>query len=285
MRIETDAKSWRFSQWKILLAHAAKKSTIHFESPATPIIKSILIDVNSAIRLPGNLAKDFQETLSLIAKIQEEFIHPGSNLIKDIEKQESEINLILQKISRHEMDSPTIIYEKEKMLGEEEGIYVTHAGIILVHPFLKILFNRLGMVSGGNFIPEEMKSRAILLLHYVASGLSEAEEYELTVAKILCELPIDFPLNGLLELTDLEKEEADQMLLALIQQWELLKNTSITGLRESFLQRPGKLFKRNGNLCLQVESSSIDMLLDYLPWNLSIIKLPWMSEMLRVEWR
>jgi hypothetical protein len=64
-----------------------------------------------------------------------------------------------------------------------------------------------------------------------------------------------------------------------------LKNTSAAGLREGFLQRPVKLFTKNGDIYLRVEKSSIDVLLDYLPWNLGIIMLPWMKDILRVEWR
>ena len=75
------------------------------------------------------------------------------------------------------------------------------------------------------------------------------------------------------------------MLQAVIEQWTVLKNTSVEGLREGFLQRKGKLFSKNDNLHLQAETNSIDVLLDQLPWNLSMIKLPWMKRILRLEWR
>jgi hypothetical protein len=80
-------------------------------------------------------------------------------------------------------------------------------------------------------------------------------------------------------------QEAGDLLAAAIAQWSILKNTSVEGLREGFLQRGGKLFSKNGNLWLQVEKNAIDILLDYLPWNLGIIKLPWLKDVLRVEWR
>ena len=54
---------------------------------------------------------------------------------------------------------------------------------------------------------------------------------------------------------------------------------------KGFLQRSGKLFSKDDKLYLQVEQSAIDILLDHLPWNLSVIKLPWMPDILRVEWR
>jgi len=70
-----------------------------------------------------------------------------------------------------------------------------------------------------------------------------------------------------------------------IRTWEKIGNTSIDGLRQGFLRRDGKLSERGGRLYLQMEISGIDVLLDYLPWNLSIVKLPWMKEILFVEWR
>jgi hypothetical protein len=38
-------------------------------------------------------------------------------------------------------------------------------------------------------------------------------------------------------------------------------------------------------LRLQVEGKALDILLDYLPWTLSIVKLPWMKKLLHIEWR
>jgi hypothetical protein len=119
----------------------------------------------------------------------------------------------------------------------------------------------------------------------MATGRLRAEEYELLMPKILCGYPLEEAVPPLADPSAGELEEADAMLQALIQQWEVLKNTSMQGLREGFLQRNGKLLGRNGDLVLQVEKSAIDVLLDYLPWNLSIIKLPWMEKLLKVEWR
>ncbi|PWT95632.1 MAG: hypothetical protein C5B52_17445 [Bacteroidetes bacterium] len=275
----------RISQWKTILIGAAKKSTIQMDSPVAPFVRSMLGALGPEWKIPKKIESSILNLLPLIEKVKKEMMVKESRIEMELQKQEAEVKSILQKIITEEFDPQKLIATKEKMLSEEEGIYVNNAGIILVHPFLKLLLARLGIIHEGKFISEEQRCKAILILHYLATGKTEAEEFELTVAKILCELPIELPLVTSPELNDIEKGESDQMLLALIQQWEILKNTSLEGLRESFLQRPGKLIKRNGSLCLLVESSSIDMLLDYLPWNLSIIKLPWMKEMLRVEWR
>jgi hypothetical protein len=107
----------------------------------------------------------------------------------------------------------------------------------------------------------------------------------MVVAKVLCAWPVDEPVGKHIELSLAELIEADNMLEALVENWAILKNTSIDGLREGFIHRDGKLFRKNGQLILHVEGDTIDVLLDQLPWNISMIKLPWMKELLRVEWR
>ena len=168
---------------------------------------------------------------------------------------------------------------------DEEGIFVVHAGVVLIHTFLTSLFNRLQLLKGSNFIGKEAQQKAIYLVHYLSAGTTDAEEHELVVAKVLCEWPISLPVEKNIEVTEDELNEADNMLQAAIEQWPVLKNTSISGLREGFLQRNGKIFTKKEKMHLQVEANSLDVLLDQLPWNISMIKLPWMKSILRVDWR
>jgi Contractile injection system tape measure protein len=168
---------------------------------------------------------------------------------------------------------------------DEEGIFVSNAGLVLLHPFLHSLFSRLNWVNNKKFIDGHSQQQALYMLHYLASGNRHGEEFELVVPKALCSFPLEEPVDPDIELTLAEIQEADDMLTAAIQQWEILKNASAAALREGFLQRKGKLSVKNGSLHLQVEHNSIDLLLDYLPWNLSMILLPWMKDILRVEWR
>ncbi|HRO45272.1 contractile injection system tape measure protein [Agriterribacter sp.] len=169
--------------------------------------------------------------------------------------------------------------------AEEEGVFVQHAGMVLIHPFISALFNRLQWVNQGAFKDERSRQKALYLLHYAATGRGEAEEYELVVPKILCNWPLAMPVEKDMEWSKAELNEADSMLQAAIEQWTVLQHTSPDGLREGFLQRRGKFFTRNDKQYLQVERGALDVLLDQLPWNLGIIKLPWMKEILWVEWR
>lgn len=174
---------------------------------------------------------------------------------------------------------------EDKIEVKENEIYVSNAGIVLLHPFLNQFFKNLHLVEGSNFINIQSQMKALYLLHYLAAGNINLKEHELVIAKILCAFPLENPVDNLIEITEEELQEADNVLASAIGQWGILKDTSPNGLREGFLQRKGKLFTKNGNLVLQLEQSSIDMLLDHLPWNLSIVRLPWMKDVLKVEWR
>jgi hypothetical protein len=85
-------------------------------------------------------------------------------------------------------------------------------------------------------------------------------------------------------LDDFCKEEANNLLQSVVEHWSILKNTSVAGLQESFLQRNGKLLFKEHEWNLQVEQRPYDMLLQNLPWNISMIKLSWMPHLLRTEW-
>ena len=201
-------------------------------------------------------------------------------LLKSAES--GEIEIAKQKISDIEDE---IINQKQKETVDEEGIFVANAGVVLLHPFLAKLFDRLNLVSEGSFRDLHAHQTTLHILHYIATGKTGPEEHELVIAKILCSYPLSEPVERDMEIATDVLNESDEMIKAVIQQWDILKNTSPSGLREGFLQRNGKLFSKNGNLYLQVEKNAIDVLLDYLPWNLSIIILPWMKDILRVEWR
>jgi hypothetical protein len=166
----------------------------------------------------------------------------------------------------------------------DEGVFIKHAGLVLLHPFLKHLFIHTRLIEGGKFIGRQEQEKAVFLLHYLATGAVEAEEYLLAVPKLLCGWPLDQPLQPESGLTTEEMNEADDLIKAAIMQWTILKNTSADGLREGFLQRNGKVFTKNEQINFIIEHNAIDALLCYLPWNLSIIKLPWLTELVRVDW-
>ena len=163
--------------------------------------------------------------------------------------------------------------------------FLANAGMVLLHPFLRKFFEKLGLLEGSVFMDFDSQCKAVLLLHFLATGEENIFDYGLVLPKFLCAMPANLPLDHTLKLSVSEKEEGIHLLQAVIDHWGALGSTSPDGLREGFLQREGKLSKEQTGWKLQVEQKALDVLLDRLPWNLSMVKLPWMKELLYVEWR
>ncbi|KAA6439399.1 hypothetical protein FEM33_14155 [Dyadobacter flavalbus] len=175
-------------------------------------------------------------------------------------------------------------FEKSEFLAEPDFYYVSHSGVLLAWPYLSPLFRILGFTENNRFKNEHLQHRAVHLLAFAATGKVHSEEPQLLVAKLLCGMPLHMPVVGKSRLKKKEKDEAVLMLENLIANWAILKNTSVEGLRSSFFAREGKLNRENGPWKIIVEQKSFDMLLDHLPYPISIIKLPWMDDMLKVDW-
>ena len=209
-------------------------------------------------------------------------------LNKDQKPLEESLDLISIQNNSTEVEFQDSILE-DMVAGElidlESSLYLSHVGLILIHPFLPSLFRRLDLLQEKAFLNLKLKERAIYLLHYAVTGLQNAKEYELVIPKIICDYPIKRSIPIEADLTISEREEVDAMLEACIANWEILKSTSIEGLRETFLQRPGKVVYNKDKITFQVEKGAVDMLLDYLPWNLNMIKFPWLKQIINVEWR
>lgn len=171
---------------------------------------------------------------------------------------------------------------KDLRLEEIEGIYIDNAGLVLLHPFLPMFFEALGIVQQENLLDPNW---ALTMLHFLTTGQTKAPEYELVLPKILCNLPLETPVETDRAITDTEKEESEALLTAVIRHWNVLGDSSPDALRGTFLCRAGKISRRDDNdWLLQVEYQSFDVLLDQLPWGISMIKLPWMKSMIWVEW-
>ena len=162
--------------------------------------------------------------------------------------------------------------------------YVQQAGIVLLHPFLSRYFDRCQLLKKGHFLDEPARHKAVHLVEYLATGATGIPEYELVLPKFLCGIPFNLPLERAPIITEDDRQAGEELLQAAIDHWEKLGNSSPTGLREGFLQREGKLEKREQGWYLLVEQKGTDILLDYLPWNIRMVKLPWMTDLLRVEW-
>jgi hypothetical protein len=177
---------------------------------------------------------------------------------------------------------------KRGEVGRGEEMFIRNAGLVLLHPFLIPLFMEVNLLDENNkFLNEKARMRGVLLSQHLVTGETLFEEHELVINKILFGLPIEEPIQKELILTEKEAQETMILLEQVIQLWKMNNvavNSSINGLRSSFLQREGKITLKNDQWKLQVEQKPYDMVLSSLPWGIGVIKYSYMSQMLWVEW-
>ena len=173
---------------------------------------------------------------------------------------------------------------EEEILDPEEGITVYNAGLVLLWPFLARYFSMLELANSKDFLGDAERARAIQLTQYLVTGKTEMEEWNLSLNKILCGADLNFPIEPTLDITLEEEGLSEKMLKGALQNWPKLKNTKPDTFQETFLRREGRLYKRDNRWELIVEKKAFDVLLSSLPWNISMIKLNWMTDRLVVEW-
>lgn len=168
--------------------------------------------------------------------------------------------------------------------GSTNEIRINNAGLIIIWPFLTRLFEQLSMVKNGQFVDSSMQMRAIYALQYFVFGAVDYPEYELVLNKILVGMPIQEHLSPPENLSVEESKTIESLMNGLIQNWPKVHDSSPEGIQETFLQREGILSLGPENYKLTIPKKTVDILVESIPWNLSLIKLPWMQKPLHIEW-
>ena len=175
-------------------------------------------------------------------------------------------------------------FKNPKSQIDQQGIFTQIAGIVLVHFFLSRFFGKLDLLKSNDFKDAQARSKAVHLLYYLATNQTEPDEVDLPLLKFLCGMPFNWPISPYIKLSEVELEEADALLQAVIHHWGALGKVSNASLQQGFLNREGKLVQTDAGWRLVVEKSPIDVVLGQLPWGIGIVKLPWMEEPFKVEW-
>lgn len=162
---------------------------------------------------------------------------------------------------------------------------ITNAGIVLLYPYLPRLFTMLSLTDSNNFKDNDARVKAALLLHYIVWGKEEADDSDLLINKLLVGIEISDVISQKVELSAHEKEAVTSMLKGVLHHWEKMGNTSIAGLRVVFLQREGEIEFIEDSTQITVEEKAYDMLIDNVPWNFRMIRMPWMKKPIIVKWR
>ena len=168
----------------------------------------------------------------------------------------------------------------------DKHILVYNAGLVLYQPFLISFFDRLGLLENRKiFHSIHHQIRAVHLLQELAAPDSKHYEHLLLFNKILCGINILFPIGEKFTPTHTEKAETERLTKSLIANWDTIRNTSISGFRNSFVNRHGLLEQSQSDYILHVETKGMDILLDDIPWNIRLISFPWNNFIIHVDWK
>ncbi len=274
------------------LLHIATSFNISYPK----LLEEVAITVTQLQQFDSNLPDIIEQICNTKSKQQREQSQTNKKTPIDKQSEAPASEILDSKLQQLEQDESQ---RSKQRFNESDELYLANAGLILLWPFLPHLFETLGLIGkkGDRFILqaksdliEKNKSvpfifeRAVHLLQYLVDESSESPEHLLPLNKLLCGLDLMEPVSASIDISEQEKAECEKLLTAVIQHWTALKNTSIDGLRRAFLQREAILRVRDGGWLLQVERATHDILLDNIPWSTRLIKLPWMEELIYVEW-
>jgi hypothetical protein len=180
-------------------------------------------------------------------------------------------------------DKETAPAQEEEV--EEDRYFIDNAGIVLLNAgLLQKYFEQLGWVKNRAIVDKTASHKMMVWLDWLVWGDHKVHEYGLLLNKILVGLELSDICDIHVSLSGHEKVAGQEFLETIIHHWSILKNTSIAGLRTTFLQRAGRLANEDGGWQLHTEAKSYDILIDSLPWSFSIIKFPWMTKPLFTQW-
>lgn len=180
-----------------------------------------------------------------------------------------------------------IIDQKNTTVNEDvssnDGQYIQNAGLVLIHPFIKTLFEHCDLLhpKSQQLLNPEL---GVHLLHYIATGKTNAPEYDMVFEKFLCNIPLSQTINRHIKLSRKHKAQANKVIESVQHNWNPMKTSSVALLRNEFFQRSGKLVVTDHDYSLTVERKTQDILLDKLTWGIGLIKLPWQKKFLFVNW-
>lgn len=170
----------------------------------------------------------------------------------------------------------------------DDAIFIGNAGLVLFTPYLPMLFERLGLLSetekGPRIVDPAAMSRGVHLLQYLVDARCDAPEPELALNKLLCGLPTAQPIAAAIEPSEADIAICDGLIAAVIANWTIVSSSSPAALRETFLQREGRLTHRDDRWTLVVQRKTVDVLVDQVPWSFAMLYHRWMPEAVHVTW-
>lgn len=220
-------------------------------------------------------------SLNLFSEVLQESLEPAQ-----IEAHFSEKKLSKPKAKKEVEDKKyRKLWDMDEVILKMDEVWLVHnAGLVILWPYLNVLFERADLMENSAFKNEAAQQKAILLSEYLVSGDTTSVESKLVLNKVICGYPVAAPLDVEIEIEDSLKELCEGLIAAAIGHWETIGDTSVEAFRETFLVREGKLGLTKDFWHLEVDKKAYDILMRQLPWGLTPVNLSWMDKIIKVDW-
>lgn len=189
-----------------------------------------------------------------------------------------------------QLESPSKPSKKQDQISEVDdldetgSLFIQNAGLILLWPFISRLFDKLNLLEEKDFVDENAQQKAILLTQYLVTGNTDFQESSLALNKLICGAPLETYVDVDITIEKFELNLCESLLKSVINNWEKINNSSVSTLRETFLNREGVLIRSNADFKLNIEKKPFDVLLTTLPWTISMIQTSFMKNRILVTW-
>jgi len=261
--------------------HAFAESTLIILKQLLRIKKEITITV---LQKPINDASQKTETIaeSILSMYSEIGLSDkAESILKPVGRQKTPKKHQTKPLGNDEMIRD-ISYKEDMNDSSPKTYYVQNAGLVIVHPYISRFFQNCGLLNDNNtFLDREMAAHA---LHYLATKKEQQLENDMVFEKFICGIPIAESINRHIQLSEDIKNQAEELLKSIIENWDALGNASIDLLRQEFLQRVGKLSFNEDNPKIIIERKTQDILVDKLPWGIGLFKLSWFDKLIFIDW-
>ncbi len=180
--------------------------------------------------------------------------------------------------------------EQYRIKRPDDAYRVEDAGIVLLGPFLRTLWDRCKF---NNLMLEDARHKMLELLHWAVwqTGIEADDGDGLDCARIATSLALcgyeedDFIIDSLNKPSETHCRELQVLLDSLQLHWSVLQRFARSnGLQSMFFQRSGALRKKKESWELKVDKAGHDILLNSCPWSFNMIRLPWTGATILVDW-
>lgn len=274
------------------------------ETKVSHEVLQLIEALENSIQLSDYAKKWFAQSFKSIAKKEilsfQDWLHllfvkrPGSIMMKECSEwslngQFSGEVLINIKQLKEVIEKASSNQSNKRSSELSESQSVANGGLVLLHPFLPQLFRSCQLMDEkSQWVDQQAQVEAIYLLHFIANGEIDDLSADFMVEKLLtgCELMTDIadqpPSDPLFVYAEKPMEE---MLQAIQLYWPPMKNNSWTSLRRDFLMREAILEGiPDENPVIKVLPHTLDVLIPYIKWGLTMVRYSWMDKMMKIEW-